>query len=97
MDTDQCNFSMDARIVEIIAENLKHGHYLEVFVHKDDLLNAVDKNGWDSILSLGWLEWSTPYVIVKGAKNDESVALCKEIISIFDCKGLEIEVIDSLI
>jgi len=90
------DFSMDARMVRVIAENLKRGHFLEVFIHGSDLLNVIDKTGWESTLSFGWVEWSDPYIIVKGARDKESEALYKEIVGILNRKGMEMDVIDEM-
>lgn len=93
----RCDFSMDCRLVRVIAENLGCGHFLEVFIHGSDLLNVIDKTGWESTLSFGWVEWSDPYIIVKGARDKESEALYKEIVGIVNRKGMEMDVIDELI
>lgn len=90
------DYSMDARLLKVIAMGVEPGNYLEVFLADGDLIHADIKGGWTSTLSLGFLGRCDPYVCVIGKRERANEVILEEIKSILNRKGMEYDVQDQL-
>lgn len=73
------NYSMDARLVTVISEQLQNGNYLEIYLRGGELVHAFVKSNWASTLTFGVVGWGEPYLYVTGVRNENNEKLLEEI------------------
>lgn len=73
------DYSMDARLIGVIALGLEDGEYLEVFLEEGEPVHATKQSNWSSTLSLGLVSWGEPYLLVRGEKSNANETFLEDL------------------